>query len=338
LYAIQQTFLFKMSFTINFFLLMYTCLIHWACIDNKVADTKKVIINNISKAPILWTVDFSADGKYYAVGGDDGSLKIFSTDNHTLHNSYNLSAAVQCLDWNNGPLLAIALDDSPVQVLNIETGRFHILQETTGSRALAWNSNGKLLAIGDYEGSLQIWSNKAKLIRSVKKNNNKTYLSVDWHPAKDIILTGSDKIRLFDTSGTLLKSIKHRVEETPILTVKWHPSGVLFSTGDYGENENGIESLLQFWSADGTLIKSLHGSKGEYRNIRWNKSGKLLATASDALRLWSKEGQLVHSGSSPDLLWGIDWDNQNKSIITTSQKGSIKLWSNKAGFIKEIKD
>ncbi len=57
--------------------------------------------------------------------------------------------------------------------------------------------------IGDYEGSLQFWSKEGKRLRSVKKANNKTYLSIDWHPTKDIILTGSDKIRIFEQAMKL---------------------------------------------------------------------------------------------------------------------------------------
>ena len=133
-----------------------------------------------------------------------------------------------------------------------------------------------------------------------------------------------------------MQSIKHRTEETIILTVKWHPSGTYFVTGDYGHKEEGIESLLQFWKADSKIIKSLSGSKAEYRNIRWNKNGTLLATASDAMRLWSNDGQLLYSGQSENLLWGIDWDSQSKNIITTSEKGDIYLWNDKAKLLKSI--
>jgi WD40 repeat protein len=320
----------------TFFLL--GCFVYLACqCSGQANETKTVVADKTIETPILWTVDWSSNGKLYAIGGDDRLLRIYTAKDFKLSRTYELGSAIQCLDWNEtGNILAVALDDNHVQLLNIETGQFLKLKETTGSRALAWNHTGELLAVGDYTGALQIYSKEGHLLKSIKKDNSKTYLSVDWHPKKNILLTGGDKIRIFDTSGTLLQSIKHRTEETIILTVKWHPGGTYFATGDYGHKEEGIESLLQFWSADGKIIKSLSGSKAEYRNIRWNKGGTILATASDAIRLWTKDGQLLFSGQSENLLWGIDWDNQGKSIITTSEKGNINLWTDKAELLKEL--
>ena len=320
-----------MTFKIFPFLITYLVSIN---AEQKI-ESKSIETNRNARVPILWTADWSPDDNKIAIGGDDGVLRIYETATLKLLKTYEFLSAIQCVDWNqDGKILAIALDDKPAHLLNVETGLFLQLQETTGSRALSWNPNGDLLAIGDYEGSLQIWSKEGKLIKFIKKDNNKTYLGVDWHPKKNIILTGGDKIRLFDTSGNLLQSIKHRKEETIILTVKWHPSGSFFATGDYGDNNEDIESLLQFWSEDGTMIKSLGGSNAEYRNIRWNKDGSFLATASDGLRVWSKNGQIIYTGKTEDLLWGIDWDSQSKNIITSGSEGSTYLWTDKAKLLK----
>jgi len=289
---------------------------------------------------ILWTADWSTDDKYLAVGGDDYFLKLYDGKSFQLYKTFDLKTAVQCVDWNkDGRLLAIALDGQAVRILNIETGKFIMLDSTkSGSRALAWNNSGDLLAIGDYEGVIWLYTNSGKLVKSIKKENTKTYLSIDWHPKKNVIATGSDKIRLFDISGKELKSVKHRLEETILLSIKWHPSGSFFATGDYGHKEENIESILQFWNEDGTLIKSLGGSKGEYRNIRWNKNGEVLATASDALRLWSKDGVILYTGNSAEHLLGLDWDNYDKHIVTTSETGKITLWSDQAKLEKHIRN
>ena len=296
---------------------------------------REIIVSPAESTPILWTLDASPDGKYYAVGGNDGSLRVFNSATHSIRQTYNLKHAVQCLDWNeNGRELAIALDAASARVLNLETGHFRELKQVTGSRALDWNADGSLLAVGDYDNSLLVFDSELKLISSIKTKDNKTHLSVEWHPGKNIILTGTDRIRIFDLTGKLLQDVKHRTEETPILAVRWHPSGTFFATGDYGEPENNIESLLQFWSEDGKLIKTLHGSKAEYRNIRWNKKGNVLATASDALRLWSEDGEVLSTGKSADLLWGIDWSSNSSNVITGNRSGKINLWSKKARLLK----
>ena len=146
----------------------------------------------------------------------------------------------------------------------------------------------------------------------IKKEDNNSYFSIGWHPGKNIIAVSGDDIRIMDTMGTTLKVIRHRKEQTGVLTINWHPSGEFFATGDYGHYKEGIKSIIQFWKPDGTLTKTLYGSKAEYRNIRWNKSGTLLASASDALRIWNTNGKLVCIGKSKDLLWGLDWNSNLK--------------------------
>jgi hypothetical protein len=53
-----------------------------------------------------------------------------------LIHTYNLSASIQCLDWNDENILAIALDDKPVRLFNIKTVSFVNLKKQPGRERL----------------------------------------------------------------------------------------------------------------------------------------------------------------------------------------------------------
>ncbi len=278
---------------------------------------------------ILWTADWSADDKKFAVGGDDKLLRIYDSKNLQLLKAYQLKSMIRQLSWHpTNNILAIATNDNEVSILNTETEKFIQLKGINyGARGIDWNFNGQLLATADNDGLVKIWDSTGNLLRTIKKEDNNSYFSISWHPSKNIIAVSGDDIRIMDTSGITLKVIKHRKENTGVLTVCWHPSGDFFASGDYGHEKEGVKSIIQFWKPDGTLTKTLNGSKAEYRNIRWNKSGTLLASASDALRIWNANGKLLFTGKSKDLLWGLDWNSKSDKIVTSSITGKIKIWN-----------
>jgi WD40 repeat protein len=287
----------------------------------------------------IWTAEMSADGSYLAVGGDDSTVWIYSTENYSLYRSYKLNSMVRCVSWHpRDSLLAIATLDH-VLLLSLPTQSITLIPGLpTGGRGISWNSSGELLALADGDGVIRIMNRHGQLLRSITKYNNNSYFSIDWHPTKDILLTGSDEIMLFDTSGKQLNMIRHRNMATGVLTVKWHPSGDFFAAGDYGHDKEGIPTLLQFWKPDGALIKEIRGiSKAEFRNIKWNHAGTQLVTASDALRVWDQDGRLLHTGSYSGGIWGLTWNKDDSRIITGNfDNGHVRLWSKSAALIRRI--
>ncbi|MFT3825165.1 MAG: hypothetical protein QM731_14685 [Chitinophagaceae bacterium] len=308
-----------------------------SCLSVSNAQTASARPSQKRKEPaLLWTVAWSPDDKYVALGGDDSVLTVYETVHFTLYRSWKMNSMIRCVRWHpKGRFLAIGNNDN-VQMLDMQSVR--IMKPVLlnhGARGIGWNHTGDLLGVADLEGIVWILQKDGKILRSVKKENSNSYFSLDWHPARNILVTGGDEIRLFDTSGHSLQVIKHRKEETGVLSVAWHPGGDFFAIGDYGHDT--VSSVLQFRHKNGTLLKELWGSKAEYRNIRWNKSGSLLASASDALRIWTKEGKLVSTGSNGKLLWGVDWNSKGTLLITTGNDGSIQVWTNKARLIKTIR-
>ncbi|KRP12542.1 MAG: hypothetical protein ABR95_03055 [Sphingobacteriales bacterium BACL12 MAG-120813-bin55] len=94
---------------------------------------------------------------------------------------------------------------------------------------------------------------------------------------------------------------------------------------------------MQYWTYDGEKIKTIDESKAEIRNLKWSGDGALLATASEKLRLWNKEGELVNEKSSENLLWGIDWNTDGSRLVTTDEQGNIQFWNQDLQPMKQLK-
>jgi WD40 repeat protein len=302
----------------------------------------------------FWSADWSPDGKYIAVAGVDSMVRIFYASNLKPYKSFPIPSWIHIVDWNpDSKIIAVATLSAYVQLIDVESGSILKLEGTSqpevnrdenGSRAINWNHTGELLAIGDLHGTLKIWNREGKLLTTLAPygpdEEFTSYLALDWHPSNNTFVAANFEIRIYDEEGVLLQQMEHQNPQAIILCAEWHPSGTFFVIGDYGHNWEGenVPSLLHFWSENGRYIKNLSEGKAEYRNVSWSPDGKLLASASDVLRIWSDEGELVTS-SLPDgsnYLWGIDWSPNGKRIVTASRYKTVSLWNKNGRLIKRV--
>ncbi|MBL0013037.1 MAG: hypothetical protein IPP30_04545 [Flavobacterium sp.] len=283
---------------------------------------------------ILWTTAWSPNGELIAIGGNVNSLNIYNAD-LKLHKSFPVKNTITRVKWHpskNMIAVATQLSTEKSFVINLDSNEKIELTGISpdGARGIDWNLTGEYLAVADNDGQILIYNVKGQLIRKFvnQTNSTKGITDIAWHPKKNILTTVTDQIRFLDIEGNLIKSIKHRPEEVMLLSVAWHKSGDFFVTGDYGDEKD--KSLLQYWNEKGELLKSIDISIGEYRNLSWNPDGNRLATASDALRIWDTQGNLISVGNSKDYLWGVSWNKNGKKIITSSTQQRIALWNKKA--------
>ena len=288
---------------------------------------------NTLRKEILWTTDWSPNGKYIAIGGNIDTLKIYNKGSIKTYKSFPVKNTITRIKWHPSiNIIAVTTQMSSEKsfIFNLETNEKIELSgiSTVGARGIDWNYTGEYLAVADNDGQILIYDIKGKLLRKFVNENTKSITAIDWHPKKNIITTVTDRIRFFDIEGNLLKSIRHRQEEVMLLSIAWHKTGNFFVTGDYGDEKD--KSLLQYWNEQGELLKTIDISKGEYRNLAWNPKGDRLASASDALRIWNTNGNLISEGDSEDYLWGVSWNEKGNRIITSSMKQRILVWNKKA--------
>ncbi|OOG74624.1 WD40 repeat domain-containing protein [Flavobacterium sp. A45] len=299
-----------------------------------IALSNQIFGQNTLTKEILWTTDWSPNGKHIAIGGNIDTLKIYNEGSLKTYKSFPIKNTITRIKWHpsmNIIAVTTQMSDEKSFILNLETNERIELNYISpdGARGLGWNYTGEYLGITDNDGQILIYDIKGKLIRKFvnQVNSTKGITALDWHPKKNILTTVTDKIRFFDIEGNLLKSIKHRQEEVMLLSIAWHKTGKFFVTGDYGDEKD--KSLLQYWNDQGELLKTIDISQGEYRNLAWNPKGDRLASASDALRIWDTKGNLISVGNSKDYLWGVSWNEKGNRIITSSLEQRIILWNNK---------
>ena len=280
----------------------------------------------------LWTVTIDPSGRYAVTGGDDKMIRLYQIKDMQLLKSYPVKSMIRRLAWQpDGQLLAVATYDRHMHLRNMITGDSIPLQGIEyGGRGITWSYNGRFLAVTD-DHLIKIFNEKGQWIRTIQKEDKTSYFDIDWHPSKNLLLVSGDDIRLYEMGGKKIATLKHREENTGVLSVEWHPSGLFFVSGDYGHDEEGIPTLLQYWTPEGKLFKTIKGSKMEYRDMQWNKDGSLLATASDKLRIWTKDGELKYEGGNgKENLWGIGWNDYTKELVTVYFTGILEKWNTKA--------
>ncbi len=208
-----------------------------------------------------------------------------------------------------------------------------------GGRGVTWSPSGDRLALTDAgDGHLRIWNADLQLHADMPRHGDaKGLTGVAWRPDGKELVTIGKYLTWHDEDGTVIRQIWHRPEAKErlclLLCVTWHPSGDFFALGDYGNETD--DPVIQFWSKDGELKKQIDlPDSTEIRKLDWNAEGTLLVSASDALRVWSKSGELQHTYFAADTLWDAQWHPNQGRILTTSGRGGVTLWDLEAGKAK----
>ncbi|NNF35581.1 MAG: WD40 repeat domain-containing protein [Saprospiraceae bacterium] len=289
---------------------------------------------------ILWTADWSPDGQYIVVGGNSGDLNFISGDDYSITKSVPVPQTVTNTSWYNdgkNVLVSFQMTDEGSFSFNIDTEKKTRIDSlpSTGNRAVGWNYDHSLYAIGDNEGMLSIYDSDGQLMNKFE-GDPKSITGLDWHPTENIISMVGSRLGIYDMESDSFNVITPRDQEVLMLCVDWHPSGDFFVTGDYGDYEIGLPSLLQFWDPAGSKIKEVKGMKSEIRNIKWSKNGEQLAVASNMAYIYDYNATMIRQNDLGSQLWGIDWDPNDSRLVTTTENGSVYVLSDKLKVVKMI--
>jgi WD40 repeat protein len=253
------------------------------------------------RGAIVYSVDYSPDGKFLASAAGDGNLRI----------------------WEAGTLKAI----KTLEVVDQNKGH--------SAFAVAYSPDGKSLATVGADGRLIVWDTstwKMKYQAAADKGQTRT---VAYSPDGMYIATGGEDgiARIWNsTSGAKIYDLAHGYQKV-IETVTFSVDGtLLFAAGD-------DDNRIYAWNTtngkpDENKSFDIPGDTGTVYALAVSPDGKLLAsTGSDRLvHVWNLETKAaMEIPGHVDWVYALTFTGDSKTLISAGGDHTIRLWDTHYG-------
>eukprot|EP00937_MAST-01D_sp_MAST-1D-sp2_P003254 g3254.t1 len=211
---------------------------------------------------------------------------------------------------------------------------------------LEWCANGELLATGSYDNLVRLWDRQGRLQRTLSAHTGAIF-SLKWSPSSRLLLSASldETAVLWDVAtGNVRRKYTHH--SRPVLDVDWQSDSVFASCSTDmsihicdASREKPLRSFVGGADAD-----ARDGHRDEVNAIKWDPSGRLLASCSDdnTAKLWRMDrSTCVHSLEEHSKeVYTIQWApcgegsaNPSKQLLLASASfdSNVRLWDVEAG-------
>ena len=194
---------------------------------------------------------------------------------------------------------------------------------------IAWTHDGSAVAVGRFNGIVDIYSSAGVLKASFKAHED-GIAGLAWNPTNSRLATGGwdQWLRIWTQTGELVYESSNFASE--ILALQWDTTGRQIIVGT-------LSDPIEVWSADTLSDKyaflAKHDLYGSSSEIQFNPSGTQIAFAQSYGGIFIHDAvsfrEIVSFGSSGDDIQIFDavWKPDGKVFIASLRNGHILGWS-----------
>jgi WD40 repeat protein len=312
-------------------------------------------------------IAFSPNGQIMASSSDDGTVKLWQADGTAIA-SLKHPMRVNGISFSpKGDIIASVSEDRAARLWQLDGTLITTLPVDIGQpTAIAFSSDGKLLAATTTEGIVKLWD--ANLERNALPifhgNSSQGFNRVDFSKDGNIVLVGDrGTINIWQPDGTVISGSNPPKNGKILASVGLSKDGTIAAFGSDGGtvelwqqgnvkavsgNGNRLTSItfsldgeiavgndegtIKLWKPDGTQIASFPThQRGWITSLSFSPDGKLLASGSDdddpTIKLWKLDGTEVASFlGHTKQVNSISFSPNRQIIASGSGDRAVKLW------------
>ncbi|HEY9675685.1 MAG TPA: serine/threonine-protein kinase [Waterburya sp.] len=284
-----------------------------------------------SDSTLVNPVAMTPDGKTLAMGGDDGTIRLWNVQTGKFTNTLKShTSGIYALSFSpDGTTLVSGSADATIKIWNSHSGnliRTLKRRSKAGVSALAISPDGTTLISGDRIGTMEIWSlGTGELINFFAGHTILvTALAINSDGQTLVSSSQDNTIKLWELqTGKLMRTLT-AADSHPFFAVALTADAETVAGG-------GGDGVIRLWERrTGKLIKSLQVGSAPINVLTFKPHGKTLVSGSGdgIIRLWD-----VQTGKPRRTLTGhsaavnsLAISNDGQTLVSSSQDKTISIW------------
>jgi WD40 repeat protein len=192
-----------------------------------------------------------------------------------------------------------------------------------GIRTLALSPDGRTIACGSEDGSVQRWNTDGKMIEGVWTGHSGAVRSLSWSPGGSHLASGCEEILIRNVESGEVEMGSINANQDWVRSLAYSPSGDRIASG--GENNS-----ICIWDSNTgkLLVGPIEYLGAPVTSVVWSSDSSKLYSASNefACVFGSISGILLHRFPHNYSLWSVALSPKHDILACVGDHGVAQLW------------